>query len=202
MKILAEQAATKLSKTKRRLTVLAFDELNVLREMESFYAWFLENTREWMDSLFRARFKEVYRWLNDDDEPDEDIVDTLVALELTKLLDEPNQATHYAYVTELYRKRDRAVEAIESCPTKAEKQIELQKQIKYVMQQTAWYMDFASQDAEIDAFVESGIQYVKRHEVMDRRTCQECKDADGDVYPINQIPPIPHLRCRRWFTKA
>lgn len=178
---------------------MAFDELNVLQEVDGLYAWLNSYSRERMEELFYARFEEVYYWQTGK-EPDEDIIDSLVAMEFAGLLEEPNPVTHYTYATEIYRKRDRCIEAIQSSPTKTQKQIELQKQIKHVLQQISWYIDFTSQDAEHLAYTEADVKKVKRHEVMDSRTCSECKSANGAIYRIDNIPPIPHLRCRRWFT--
>ena len=158
-----------------------------------------------IDRTFRKRCKELYylryweirHWLGTDDE---DEIDELFEMYLAGLLDNPNENTHYTYSTEILRKRDRAKEAILSIPTKARKQIELDKQIRFLMQMCDWYLDFVSQDAEIQAFIDEGVKEVERHEMNDGKTCRTCQDADGDIYPIDDIPPLPHLRCRRWFT--
>lgn len=130
---------------------------------------------------------------------EEDSIDELVEMHITRLLDEPNETTHYTYATEVLRKRDRAKEAILSVPTKAQKQLEIDKNLRYFQQMTRWYTNFVSQDAEIAAFVETGVEKVQRHELNDAKTCEVCRKADGEIYPIDQIP-TSHLACRRWFT--
>ncbi len=133
-------------------------------------------------------------------DPDEDTVDELVEMYLLWLWDEPHPVTHYAFGTETMRKRDRAKEAILSVPTKAQKQLELEKALRYMIQQAAWYVDFTSQDAEIQALKDAGVKKVQRHEMKDDRVCPLCRKLDGKIYRIEKIPPLEHLRCRRWFT--
>lgn len=176
-----------------------FDELNVPRLMNAMYERFDSEFRKKCEELYRLRYKEVFRWITGDDE---DVIDELVEMHLAGLLDEPNENTHYIYSLEILRKRDRAVEAVLSLPTKAQKQIEMDKQLRFLMQMDGWYLDFASQGAEIDAMEDAGVKHVERHEMNDSKTCRPCREADGDIYPIDDIPPLTHLRCRRWFTPA
>ena len=199
---LADQAAKQLNKAallaaekiKENLRLLGFDDLNVMQDIDSLYEELGKNNRKKFKELWRARCREVLRWM------DEDEIDELLEMHLAGLLDEPNSVTHYAYTTEVLRKRDRAKEAALSVPTKAQKQIEIDKHLRYWLQMTGWYLDFVSQDAEISAFEAAGIKKVQRHERDDEKTCSVCREADGQVYEVTKIPPLPHLRCRRWFT--
>ena len=209
---LADNAIAQLNKsalrladqTKQRLTVLGFDELNVLQNVDAMYAKLDSNNRKKFLELFIARYIEVMAYVlgRELTADEEDAVDDLAELYISGLLDEPNETTKYTYSAEVLRKRDRAKEAIISVPTKAQKQIQLDKHIRYFQQMTGWYADFTSQWAEIQAFKDAGIKRVQRHEHDDEKTCSVCRAADGEIYPINKIPPIPHLRCRRYFTPA
>lgn len=172
---------------------MGFDELNVLKLVDALYETLDQNNRKYFKTLFCGRYREVYR--------DEDFLDELADMYLAGLLSEPNENTHYAYDTEALRKRDRAKEAINAVPTKAQKQLEIDKAIRYWSQMTAWYTDFTSQGAEEEALKDSGAKRVQRHEMDDEKTCSECRKLDGAIYDINHIPPLPHLRCRRWFTR-
>lgn len=188
-------------KTKSKLTILGFDELNVLKLTDALYADLNVYTRlKYMD-LFIKRYLEVLASLGVE-KPDDDTIDELVEMYMTGFLDKPNPVTNYAYSTESIRKRDRAKEAILSLQTKSAKQLMLVKHLRYYLQMAQWYADFASQDAEIQALKDAGVKRVKRHEMEDEKTCQVCKAADGEIYDIDKIPPLPHPRCRRWFTRA
>lgn len=198
MEQLSKTATRLKNETKHKLLIDGFDDLNVMRLVDKLYAdidtVFQKRCRE----LYFLRYREVCKWLGRK-EPEEDVIDELFEMELAGLLDKPNENTHYVYTAEILRKRDRAKEAILAVPTRTQKQIELDKQLRYVMQMDGWYLDFVSQDAEIQAFEDSGIEFVQRHEMNDGKTCRECKSADGDIYRVGEIPKLPHLRCRRWF---
>lgn len=203
-KQLNRQVVSAKDTTKRRLLVAGFDELNVINQVDSLYSTLDRNNRAKMKELFIARYIEMLLYLLATSAvmPSEDIIDEMAELYITKLLDEPNESTHYTYSTEVLRKRDRAKEAIIATPTKTLKQLELDKHIRFWSQMAGWYVDFASQDAEIQAFKDAGIERVVRHEKDDAKTCATCRRLDGRVYDIDKIPPLTHLHCRRWFTAA
>lgn len=170
-----------------------------MKETDELYEIFEQDCEIALRDVLRLRYEEVLMWL-DKKVPSIDEVDELVEMWLTGFLNEPNEQTHYAFEPELIRKRDRAKEAIVAVPTKAQKQLELEKASRYVIQQSAWYIDFASQDAEYQAMKDAGIQKVKWNIYGDDRVCQTCFDMDGKIFPIDRVPKRPHLRCRCYLT--
>lgn len=184
--------------------LLNFDELNVMKQVDSMYSDIDKQVRKKLKELWLARFMEVIALLIADGfiskAPDEDVIEDLLEMHLAGLLKEPNDVTHYIYAHEVLRKRDRAKEAILSVPTKAQKQITLDKHLRYLLQQVQWYADFTSQDAEEVAYEEANVKRVQRHEMKDDRVCAVCRAADGEIYDVDKIPPLPHPACRRWFT--
>lgn len=150
-----------------------------------------DNRREFL-KLFLAKYKQICG----------DVVYEMAEAYLLKLLDEPNETTGYSYSAEVLRKRDRAKEAVIAMPTKVQKQLQIDKAMRIFEQMTAWYADFVSQGAEIEALKSMGVKKVQRHEMNDEKVCAVCRKADGEIYDIDKIPPLPHLRCRRWFTKV
>lgn len=170
-----------------------------MKEIDGLYSYLETQSEKLFTALFCARYGEVWQSVKGK-KPDEDTVDALAALYITRLLEEPNENTHYVYTAETLRKRDRAKEAVNAVPTKTQKQIELAKAVRIWLAQAAFYMDFVSQGAEIEAFKDAGVKKVKRHERKDDRVCVICRKEDGTVYDIDDIPPLTHLRCRRWFT--
>ena len=196
--MLTKRIMRETAQTKRRLSLLDFDELNVLKETDALYESFGQDCRTVFGDIYRLRYEEVLLWLGKK-VPPIDEVDELVEMWLTGFLNEPNETTHYAFETELVRKRDRAKEAVTAVPTKTQKQLELEKAARYVIQQSAWYCDFASQESEIQALKDAGVKKVIRIEQDDDRTCDLCRNLHGKVYEIGKIPPLEHLRCRRTF---
>ena len=175
-------------------SVLRFDEVNALKAIDAMYLAMGRRTRKRLKKLFDGRFLEMLIFLSAKGDADAEKI-------VNDLLSEPNETTHYSYETEVLRKRDRLKEAVLSSPTKAQKQIEIDKALRYWSQMVGWYADFTSQEAEIRALKAAGVKQVQRHEMDDDKVCAVCKEADGEVYDIDKIPKLPHLRCRRWFTK-
>lgn len=196
METLSKKAVQRNNKAKKRLILAKFDELNVIQEIDSMYEELDTDNRLKFKELFVARYIEVYP----KKKPREDIIEEMAELYVFDLLSEPNEVTHYTYDTEVYRKRDRAKEAINSVDGRIMKQIEMDKALRQWSAMTGWYLDFVSQGAEIQAYKDAGVKKVRRHEMDDEKTCAECRREDGKVYDIDKIPPLPHLRCRRWFT--
>jgi len=184
--------------------VLDFDEMNVMKQVDSMYADIDKQVRKKLKELWVDRFLEMMAFLLAEKYikriPDDDEIDELAEMHLAGLLDEPNEVTHYTYAHEVLRKRDKAKEAVLSVPTKAQKQLILDKHLRYVLQQIAWYIDFTSQDAEIASYEEAKVKRVQRHEQKDDRVCAVCKAADGEIYDVDKIPELPHPACRRFFT--
>lgn len=186
--------------------ILNFDELNVLKQVDSMYSDIDKIARKKYKELWEARFLEVTDYLIAEGflkkKPKEDEIDELLEMHLAGLLEKPNETTHYTYSHEINRKRDKAKEAILSVPTKTQKQLLLDKHLRYMVTMLDWYADFTSQDAEISAYKEAGVKRVQRHEHDDDKVCAVCRAADGEIYDIDNIPPLPHLACRRWFSPA
>lgn len=198
METLTKKVLSLLNKAKRELTVLKFDELNVMQETDRMYAGFYTDAEKAFRDVYLNRYLEVLEWLGKK-KPDEDELDELLEMWLAGFLKKPNETTHYAYESEIVRKRDRAKEAIIAVPTKLQKNMELEKAGRFVIQQNAWYCDFASQEAELQAMKDADVKKVIRIEQDDDRTCETCRKLHGKVYEIDKVPPLEHLRCRRSF---
>lgn len=170
----------------------------MLHELDRLYADFQTDAKSEYRDLYQQRYEELYEFLLGK-KPDEDELDELAEMYLAVMLDEPNEITKYAFEAELKRKRDRAKEAVNAVPTKAQKQIELDKAGRYVIQQEAWYSDFTSQAAEIQAMKDAGVKKVRRNEMKDDKVCKVCRKLDGRVYDIRRVPPTAHINCRAWY---
>ena len=190
----------RLEQTRRKLLIKGFDELNVLNEIDALYAALDEDNRKAYRELFVARYIEMYVFVTGKKAPDEDEIDDLVDMYLAGLLDEPNAVTHYTYDTEVYRKRDRAKEAINAVPTKAQNQLEMEKAIRFWTQQTGFYVDLVSDEAATKAMIDGGVKHVKWNDQDDKKVCSACHDMNGVIYPIKKVPDKPHPRCRCYLT--
>ena len=197
---MAKKAVQRTRKTKRRLLIAGFDELSVIAEMDTLYAGLDKDNRATFKQLFVARYLEMILFLKGRRKK-EDIIYEMAEMYLLKLLSEPNEVTHYTYDTEVYRKRDRAKEAINAIIGKVKKQIEIDKQLKLWNRQTVWYTDIVSDEAMITAFKDAGVAHVEWVTQKDGKVCSECRERNGKIYPIDKLP-TKHPNCRCYLRKA
>ena len=198
LKRLNKQALRRTDAAKNKLSLLKFDELNVMKEVDVLYKDLISNDKKAFEQIYRERYREIWLFLKGK-EPDEDKLDELVEMFLTGILYKPQTQTKYIFDTEAIRKRDRAKEAILSSPTRAQKQIELDKAVRYFQQQTAFYVDLSEDYASRQALEDGGVGKVRWMIYGDDRVCSECEALNGTVWDIDKVPEKPHLRCRCWL---
>lgn len=116
---------------------------------------------------------------------------------LLAFLKEYNPVTLYIYTNEVDRKREYAAESIIAAKAKAP---EFQRALRYWSRFTANYADLVTDEAVLQAYKDSGVKQVVWHTEQDERVCDECEPREGQVYPIDKIPPKPHVGCRCWYT--
>ena len=179
-----------------------FDELNVVSEVDSLYKALDSDNRKKFKELWMARYIEMMLFLKSEPIPSDDIIDEMAEMYLSGLLSEPNEVTHYTYDTEVYRKRDRAKEAINSVNGKVLKQIEMDKHLKYWNRQTVFYADLVSDDANIAALKDAGVKHVEWVTQKDEKVCGICRGRNGEIYAIDKIPVKPHPNCRCYFRRV
>lgn len=178
-----------------------FDELNVMEIMRTLYEDIDSNCRRAFRKLYHDRFAEMWLFLKGE-EPDEDTIEELLEMELANLFDDVNDQTHYIWSTEIVRKRDKAIEAIWASPSKVQKQIEVDKGIRFVSQQIGFYTDIVSDLASFEALQRADIPKVMWNAQNDKKVCRACEKLDGEVFEIDRTPAKPHLRCRCWLSPA
>lgn len=113
------------------------------------------------------------------------------------MLEEADPVTLYAFLPEKDRKAARLAEALEASPDKGK---EIDKALRYWTVQVGQYAITAVDRARLEAFRRAGIKEVMWNTERDERVCEECEPRDGEVYPIDAVPPKPHLNCRCWLT--
>ena len=119
------------------------------------------------------------------------------------LLNEYNPVTGYLYYHEADRKRARLAEALIAAVlfgSRAEYHKELRKFANLWYTQTLQYGENTVDKTRIDTFRKNGIKRVRWETQGDEKVCEECKERNGKLYPIDNIPPKPHYRCRCWIT--
>lgn len=157
----------------------------------------MNDNEEAFQELCASRYREMYLYLTRS-WPDGKKLDDLVEAYLAGVLTEPNERTHYAYDAESLRKRDRAVEAINSEPQKSKKDLEFEKAMRYWSQQTGFYIDIVADEMALKAMKDCGVLKVMWKTQEDEKVCEDCHELDGQIFDIDDVPP-KHLRCRCWL---
>ena len=118
------------------------------------------------------------------------------------ILEEYNPVTGYLYYSEAERKRARLSEALIAAVLfglRAEYHKELTKFANLWHTQTLQYGETVVDKTRLDTFKKNGIKRVRWVSENDNRVCEICKERDGKIYPIDDIPTKPHYRCRCWI---
>lgn len=126
------------------------------------------------------------------------------------ILQEPDLVTGYRFDRETERKTQRLAEALiaeaerQSYGTggagSAGKDQLIDRAIRDWSKQVGQYTIGITDDALMEAYEAAEMPEVMWVSVPDNRRCSECKERDGKIYPLNEVPPKPHWGCRcRWI---
>ena len=76
---------------------------------------------------------------------------------------------------------------------------EIATALRYWVAMVSQYVITTVDCATIEAYRTQGVTEVVWVSVKDKSRCVVCKQRDGKVYPIDNIPPKPHIGCRCYF---
>lgn len=181
-----------------RLKLLKFDELNIFDTVGEIYDTSVK--------IAKKRYKDIYadayvaclvEMSKRKREPDDDILDDW----LLDMLEDYDSITHYRFDEETERKKARTVEAL--IATRDGNTLdgrEIDKSLRLWTLQTSQYADRAVDDGRMQAFRDSNVKKVRWNTEDDEKVCMECRELDGQVFPIDSAPSKQHFRCRCWLT--
>lgn len=161
-----------------RFKAIKKDELNVLRSAKAMY--------ERMDKKARAAFVRIAK----------DQYDDITIAEALFLLKEYDPVTKYVYEHEVERKRTRFAEAFIASKGNAS---EVKTALRLWSNMIRQYSIAVTDEALLLSYKRAGVEYVKWITEEDERRCAECAARHNKVYPIDRIPPKPHINCRCYF---
>ena len=162
----------------------SFDELNILQSVKELY-------RE-ADALTRKMLYQIAVFAYENAEGEDVSVITEQWL-LEVVLEAYDSTTKYSYVNEVERKRSRLFESMVASENKA---AEVDSALRYWSAMTTQYAIITTDAATKRAYMDSGVSDVIWVSVKDDKRCKVCKSRDGKIYPIEDVPPKPHIGCR------
>ena len=202
---LLEQLKKLIRREFNRLGIFGFDELNAPRVTTE--------TTELFDRLLRENKKQ---YLKVAQKAYTDAVALAVAAGysevsankineawLVGLLTTYNFVSGYLYESEAERKRLRLAEQMLTAKEYLNRTLyndSIRRSANLWWTQTAHYMLDAVDQATIEGYRDSGVEKVKWNTNIDGRECKTCRERNGKVYPISNIPPKAHRNCRCYFT--
>ena len=110
-----------------------------------------------------------------------------------EFLEDVDPVTLYAFFPERERKKQRLIEALTATNNR---NVEIDKALRYWTVQVAQYADNSVYQARLAAFRDAGVKRVRWVTQKDERVCPECGDLDEQIFPIENVPPPQHIHCR------
>ena len=79
---------------------------------------------------------------------------------------------------------------------------ETKKALRYFYGAVKEYADLVTFEAAVQAFTDTGAQYVEWITAVDERVCEVCGSRHGRKYRIDNVPRIPHYNCRCYLRRV
>lgn len=177
-----------------RLKTLKFDEANILSEVTKVYR---ESRRlaikRYLAIAILSYELALIECGYDRERARKDADDDIMEDWILDMLEDYDEVTLYRFDEETERKAARLAEAIIASHNKAE---EVDKALRLWSLQVAQFADNTVVRATKDAYAEAGVEKVEWVAEKDDRVCSTCDKRDGRIYALDNVPPIPHFRCR------
>ena len=175
---------------RRAKGIADFDELNAIDLSHEIYDEALRITRQEATRLADTLYK---RYRSDPENQELGIAWVMA------LMAAYNPVTKYIYDNEAERKRSRFAESLIASDTPAE---EVDRSLRLWVAQNKQFAEDVTFNAIIQAYEDDGVAEVEWVTHPDDRRCAECRSRHGKIYPIADVPPKPHLRCRCYVRRV
>ena len=202
---LLEQLKKLIRREFNRLGIFGFDELNapiVTAETTSLFDRMKrENQKRFLEAAKKAYLDAVALAVaaGYEDSGTNRINDAW----LLGLLTAYNFVSGYLYESEAERKRLRLAEQMMTAREYLNRTLyndSLRRSANLWWTQTAHYMLDAVDHATLDGYRDSGVEKVMWNTNIDGRECKTCRERNGKIYAIDDVPPKAHRNCRCYIT--
>ena len=177
-----------------RLKTVKFDRVNVIQTVVALYR---ENVKKARKRYYEVAFEAYLLMLAlCDIEPKEAhrMAEKAIDQEWVKdVLEQTDFVTLYRFDAEAERKAYRLAEALEVA---TDRSAEIDRAMKAWSIQIGQYAINVTDYAMIQALQDAGVPMARWVDMHDGRVCTDCRQLDGRVFPVDEIPAKPHMRCR------
>ena len=202
---LLEQLKKLIRREFNRIGIFGFDELNaprITQETTSLYDRLMrENEKQYLKAAKKAYDDALALALAAGYETPR--TNRINEAWLIGLLAAYNFVSGYLYESEAERKRLRLAEQMMTAKEYLSRTLygdSIRRSANLWWTQTAHYMLDAVDTATLDGYKDSGVEKVKWNTNIDGRECKTCRERNGVVYPIGNVPPKAHRNCRCYLT--
>ena len=122
---------------------------------------------------------------------------------LNEILGSYDFVSGYLYNSEAERKRLRLAEELATSreyQSRTRYNDSLRRSANLWWSQTMHYMILFVDRAILAAYKDCGVEYVKWNAHIDGRECKVCRERNGKIYKIDNVPPKAHRNCRCFIT--
>jgi SPP1 gp7 family putative phage head morphogenesis protein len=202
---LLEQLKKVIRREFNRLGIIGFDELNAsrvsLETTELFERLMRENEKLYLKVAKKAYDDAVAaaKAAGYEGSPENRINTMWVAA----LLGSYNFVSGYLYESEAERKRLRLGEQMMTAREYLNRTLyndSVRRSANLWWTQASHYMLEAVDEATIDGYKDAGVGKVKWNTEIDGRECSVCRERNGKIYEVGNVPPKPHRNCRCYLT--
>lgn len=202
---LLEQLKKLIRREFNRLGIFGFDELNAPRVTRETIALFdrlmRENQKRFLDAAKKAYANGVALAIAAGYEGSEE--NKIDEAWLLGFLGSYNFVSGYLYESEAERKRLRLAEQMltaKEYQSRTQYNDSIRRSANLWWTQTMHYMLDAVDMAVLLAYTAMGVKEVKWNTNIDGRECKICRERNGKIYPIKEVPPKAHRNCRCYLT--
>lgn len=168
----------------RLRSLVSFDELNVMDEVNTLYSELLRIIKKSYLILAQQVYTETRRE-RDLRSLDEEWVDGL--------LTGYDPVSKYVFTHEMDRRCARLIEAVLAS---SDRVAEIDKALRQMSFMYRLYADRITDEAVMQAYEDDGIDFVKWVATIDSKTCRICRRRNGRIYARVFCPEDPHPNCR------
>lgn len=207
-----------------KLKLARFDRLNIIQAIESVYTESARKARRRYYEVGIEAYILGLIWCGVGHKEAHEMAEKAITMEwVDDVLRQVDFVTLYRFTTETERKIQRLTERISALADRQRReegihqedrkrretdratgiQAEIDKALRDWTRQVGQYFinitDYAVLQAYEDAGDAEGVEEVKEVEWIterDERVCDECRDRDGVIYPLQDVPSKPHMNCR------
>lgn len=177
-----------------RLKLAKWDEINLIHQVSKVYD---DSTRmaqqRYYEIAFEAFIVAMLETKADNKEATLAAEEAITTDWILDMLEEVDPVTLYAFLPEKERKKQRLTEAL---AVAVDRNTEVDKALRYWTVQVGQYADNSVFNARLEAFRRTGITHVIWISQQDDRVCEECDALNGQIFPIDNVPPPQHINCR------